>query len=222
MRDVDDYLNKISEKELNNCETAYGYCCEKLLSLDKAVLSYALKSILDREDAPYEFRHIELLTEALRSGGSVDLGKGCRAVCSQGILRITDGEEPEADDICVPFPGKYGILYDTDVLMEQLNADSKTFYKKFTKDAIRYDIITDNTVVRHRRAGDVFTDPYRGVTKTLKKLFNELKIPREKRDGIDLIADGSRILYIGAGIGPSKEALVDPERDKKIYMIRWM
>jgi tRNA(Ile)-lysidine synthase len=55
-------------------------------------------------------------------------------------------------------------------------------------------------VVRRRRAGDTFTDPRRGVTKTLKKLFNELKIPREKRDSLTLIAEGSTVLWIAEGM----------------------
>ena len=218
MRDVDEYLNKISVKELKKCKTTYGYSCEKLLSLDKAVLSYALKNILDEEDAPYEFCHIELLTEALKSAGSVDLGRGCRAVCAQGILRIVE-EDPQPDDFCVPFPGEYAILEDTDEVTKPLKTANGNLYKKFTQRAIRCDIITENTVIRHRRAGDTFTDPRRGVTKTVKKLFNELKIPRERRDSILLVADGSRVLYIGEGIGPSKEALVDPERDRKIYTV---
>lgn len=214
MRDADKYLDKISKKELKFCETAYGYSCEKLLGLESAVLSYALRNILDEKGAPYEYRHIELLKDALKSSGSVDVGGGFRAVCAQGVLRITKGEG-EREDFSVPFPGEYAVLQP----VEQLCREDKKVYKKFLQHAVRCDIITQNTVVRHRRAGDTFTDPYRGVTKTLKKLFNERKIPRERRDDILLIAEGSRVLYLGEGIGPSKEALADPERDKEIYRI---
>lgn len=218
MRDVDDYLNDISKKELKSCRTTFGCSCERLLSLDKAVLSYALKNILDEEDAPYEFCHIELITEALKTGGSVDLGRGYRAVCAQGILRILEEEEEKADEFCAPFPGDYAALYNTEELLTQLQKSDEKIHKLFFNDCIRCDIITENTVIRHRRAGDTFTDPSRGVTKTLKKLFNELKIPRERRDAIPVIADGSRVLWI-KGIGVCKEAQVDPERDLKIYRI---
>lgn len=220
MRDVDTYLNNISEKELKSCETAYGYSCEKLLALDKAVLSYALKHILDEEEAPYEFCHIELLKQALGCGGSVDLGRGYRAVCAQGILRITQTDERNTDDFCLPFPSDRAVLYDIEELTEKFENSDEKIHKLFLNDCIRCDIITENTVIRHRRAGDTFTDPRRGVTKTLKKLFNELKIPRERRDTVLVIADGSRALFLGEGIGPSKEALVNPERDKKIYWVQ--
>ena len=199
MRDVDEYLNKISIDELKKCKTAYGYSCEKLLTLDKAVLSYALKNILDEEDAPYEFRHIELLTEALRSGGSVDLGRGFRAVCAQGILRIAK-EEP-LSDFCVKLCDFSGAK-----LMDPENAsDREKINKMFFNNCIPCDIITSDTVVRYRREKDVFTLPDRNVTKTLKKLFNELKIPKEKRDGILVAANGSEVLWI-EGIGLSKQA----------------
>ncbi len=219
MRDADDYLNKISTEELKACKTTYGYRCEKLLSLDKAVLSYALKNILDEEEAPYEFCHIELLCEAMNSGGSVDLGRGFRAVCAQGILRITHDKEQTEDEFCIPFPGEFATLIDIEELSARQDQNDKKIHKLFLNDCIRCDIITENTVIRHRREGDTFTDPRRGVTKSLKKLFNELKIPRERRNTVLVIADGSRVLYLGEGIGPSKEAQVDPERDKKIYWI---
>ena len=49
----------------------------------------------------------------------------------------------------------------------------------------------------------VFRPAGRGVTKSLKKLFNEAKIPPSKRDDIVILADGDHILWI-EGFGPSE------------------
>ena len=48
----------------------------------------------------------------------------------------------------------------------------------------------------NRREGDRFRPAGRGVTKSLKKLFNEAKIPPSKRDDIVILADGDHILWI--------------------------
>ena len=45
------------------------------------------------------------------------------------------------------------------------------------------------------------------MTKSVKKLFIEMKIPREERDGIIMLADGSEILWI-EGIGVSEKSSV--------------
>ena len=78
--------------------------------------------------------------------------------------------------------------------------------------------MTRDTLIRRRRAGDTFTDHRRGVTKTVKKLLNELKIPRELRDTVLLVADGSTVLWI-EGIGTSAQAKADLTRDGEYYLI---
>ena len=40
-----------------------------------------------------------------------------------------------------------------------------------------------------RKESDRFYSHVRGVTKTLKKLFNEMKIPEEKRDELLVLTD---------------------------------
>ena len=79
-------------------------------------------------------------------------------------------------------------------------------------------IISCNTVFRTRRAGDTFTDARRGVTKSLKKLMNEMKIPRESRDHIAVVADGSVILWM-QGYGTSAQGRVDLSRDGEIIIM---
>ena len=56
------------------------------------------------------------------------------------------------------------------------------------------------------------------MTKTVKKLLNELKIPRELRDTVLLVADGSTVLWI-EGIGTSAQAKADLTRDGEYYLI---
>ena len=83
--------------------------------------------------------------------------------------------------------------------------------------AIDYDTINNGTVIRNRRSGDKFCRYGRNVTKTIKKLFNEEKIPIEKRDKILMLANASNILWI-EGQGVSSEAKVK-ESTKQVILI---
>ena len=72
------------------------------------------------------------------------------------------------------------------------------------------DTITDALTVRSRRAGDRFTPAGRGVTKTLKKLFGEMKIPAANRDEIVILQSGGEIVYVeGAGVSEKAKVTAD-------------
>ena len=220
LREADEYLNHISEKELNNCRTSFGYDCKQLLSLDKTVLCYALKRLLTASGAPVDFCHIGLLTAALADGGAVDLGGGYTAVCAQGILRIVRNGTEHPDQESVPLSAcpnaRLCQIRDGRIYCAGEPVPDRKINKLFVNSLIPCDIITDDTTVRTRREGDTFTDSRRGVTKSLKKLLNELKIPREKRGGLLLVADGSKVLWI-EGVGAAKR--VDLRRDQEAVYI---
>lgn len=216
MRDADDYLNKISYEELDKAKTAYGYRCGDLLRLDRIILTYAVKRVIEDAGAPVDQRHIGLVIDAMRNHSAVDLGSGYRAECAQDILRIVDAAE-KTDDYCVPITAYYAERHSLEQLSALTVQESEKINKKFLINLFPCDIITDETVVRYRRAGDTFTDPRRGVTKTVKKLLNELKIPREKRDRLRVIADGSIVLWI-EGIGTAKQAQIPDDYDGEVYV----
>lgn len=218
MRDADDYLRKISLSELNKSKTTYGYDCARLLALDRIVLTYAMMQAAEESGAPSDFRRISLVIEAMRGGGAVDLGQGFRAECTQGILRIVKQKGSDADEMSIPFARFGAVRCDMETIRSTYADENGKINKKFLNRLIPCDIITDDTVVRHRRAGDTFTDPRRGVTKTLKKLFNELKIPREKRDGILVAANGDDVLWI-QGVGTSRSARIEEDYQGKVYIM---
>lgn len=210
----DKYLDNISKKELKSCKNEYGYSCEKLTKLDKAVRFYAIKNILNANGADFEYRHILLIDEALRSHKSVNLPSFYLAECSQGTLRIikksSDIQATKADFECK----LNDYSYKKYVTREELKKINK-------KDLINYincDIITDATVIRTKNPGDTFTLKDRNVTKTLKKLYNELKIPREQRNALLVVANGSTVLW-AQKIGVSMQGKVEPDYTEKAVRI---
>ena len=231
MRETDDYLDRISKKELKIAETDFGYSCKTLLNLEPIVLKYVLKNILENAAAPVDFQHIALIIEAMRGGGAVDLGQGFTAICAQGTLRVIEKRRIETDAFCIPFEefirtgGRRvsvsdGRLVLSESDLEKIGTDCEKVHNLLLHHCIPCDIITRDTYFRSRRAGDAFTDARRGVTKSVKKLMNEMKIPRELRDAVPLIADGSTVLWM-QGVGTSAQAKPDLSRDGEVYIIHY-
>ncbi|MCD8380572.1 MAG: tRNA lysidine(34) synthetase TilS [Lachnospiraceae bacterium] len=58
------------------------------------------------------------------------------------------------------------------------------------------DKIRDNLMLRHREPGDYLTVTADGGRKSLQDYLVNAKVPRDKRDGLWLLADGSHILWV--------------------------
>lgn len=67
--------------------------------------------------------------------------------------------------------------------------------KTYTK-CFDYDIMRGNIVVRTRRPGDYITIGRDGKKQKLKSYFINEKIPKEERDSILLLAEGSHVLWV--------------------------
>lgn len=74
---------------------------------------------------------------------------------------------------------------------EKGQIEEKTYTKWFD-----YDRIRSSLEIRHRKTGDFLTVNAQGGRKKLKDYFIDCKIPREKREELTLLADGSHILWI--------------------------
>ncbi len=59
-----------------------------------------------------------------------------------------------------------------------------------------YDKIIGTVKIRGRMPGDKISPAGRGCTKTLKKLFNELKIPQELRESIGIVTDEQGVIGV--------------------------
>ena len=88
--------------------------------------------------------------------------------------------------------------------------------KRYTK-WFDYDKIISCLELRNRRTGDWLTITADGKKKTVKEYFIEEKVPREKRDKMLLLADGSHILWI-AGMRISEHYKVT-EQTKNILQV---
>lgn len=88
--------------------------------------------------------------------------------------------------------------------------------KKVFKNCLDCDKIT-NAEFRFRREGDSFSPAGRNCTKSLKKLFNEAKLPTEQRDSIPLLECGGIVAWI-CGIGVSEQFKVTESTARVLYI----
>lgn len=190
-RESADFVKKYAEKAVNDCKCDFGYNCENLLSLDSVVLKEMLFILLKNNyDVTPERKTILLLCEIIRNGGSVELSKQCTAVSKQGILRFVCSENlPDFKEI--PLKNNMTFFYDgktytVNEIAEKVTNQNNLVAKKW---------LDENAVFRTRRAGDRFTYPDRMVTKPLRKVFNEQKIPSEMRDRLLLLAVSDTVLW---------------------------
>ena len=94
-------------------------------------------------------------------------------------------------------------------------------YKNYLTYAVDYDILKGDINLRSRKTGDSFTFVNRNVTKTVKKLFIEDKVPQEYRDKIPLLCDETdNVVWLGE-YGTNKP-YVPSENTKNILLITQM
>ena len=70
----------------------------------------------------------------------------------------------------------------------------ENFNKLYTTQLLSFDNISGGIYARQRKTGDKIT--VKGINKSLKKLFIDMKIPKEYRDSIPIICDDKGIIYV--------------------------
>ena len=211
MKETVDFIDKCAEKALSECLTDKGYSISELQKLDKAVLSKAIIMLCQKNSFTPEAKHIELIKKIVYNNGAVEIKNNVFAVSSQGFFRIVT-KTPVASAQSISWNNQENLLISNKkISLSKINPDIFHNRNKFDKflfhNSIDCDTIPLSAVFRTRKQGDIFQPPKRNLTKSVKKLFIEMKIPREERDGIIMLADGSEILWI-EGIGVSEKSSV--------------
>ena len=133
---------------------------------------------------------------------SYSLPGGVRFVLSKGIARLLPDtlDEPPAFNL----PLSYGLNridgYSTAILVcdqEQIK-NYLNVYKIEILAKLSSDIIADELLVRSRADGDRYC--YGGITRRLKKLYNDKKIPPSLRNSVPVFCDKQGIVWV-AGFG---------------------
>ncbi|QAT49382.1 tRNA lysidine(34) synthetase TilS [Caproiciproducens sp. NJN-50] len=212
LRQDEEFFRKLAREELDQAATADGgFSLRSLDSQPDCVLSRMIALAVQRETSVrLDCGHIEAVIKMIRSGlGNITLPGGIQC-CANGNTLFIHSESGRTARWKTPLRLPETLLPDGRVFCVQAESSEIKNREKINNllfnNRINYDTIMDtNSFVRSRLPGDRFVPAGRGVTKTLKKLFNEQKIPPFRRDRLAVLECGGEILWI-EGIGPSQKA----------------
>lgn len=218
------YLDSLSEKELVEISDGHRLYKKKLSKLDEALSGRVLTLFVKREcDSELEFRHIEFVLSHLDGEFEMQLNKEYFLHCGGEYITIRKKIDEKSEKFL-----KKLVIGENETPLGRLTVsvhdkDEINFNKKYTGNIffcnIDYDKINlDTAVVRSREEGDKITLAKRGVTKSLKKLYNEMKIPPNMRDKIPVIADSEGIICVFGRIYNKRCEITD--KTKKILTVK--
>lgn len=224
MKELDEFIEKSAQTALSESKIENGYSCEKLKKLDKPILARTIEIFCNKENIEPESVHIELIEKAIKNSGAVSIKNGIMAISSQGIFRIyhkNSMNNSERKSEIPVFINSSAMICNKNIRTELVNMEEFLARAKFTKNlftiSLDYATISDGAVFRNRKAGDFIAPKGRGLTKPLRKLMSEMKIPAEKRDSAILLADENNILW-AEEIGVSEQCCVKNTTQKVLII----
>lgn len=180
------YLENISEEILfkNLCDNGLSVKdCENIApAIFKRVIKRNFEILFP--EIMLDNRHInDIYSICLCGGGKLNLPSNVYAVVKNGYLSYEDEEIKNTVNFAVKV------------------TENENVNNLFSNNVIDCDKIIGKWILRTRLEGDKIRLYKRGVTKTLKKLFTENKVPNELRDKIPVIADEKGVIWVyGMGV----------------------
>ena len=198
MQQIYTFLTQLSDTLYKNSISLNGFHLETINKQDDVVIKFFLRRLLERYDCLSK-ENINAVLEGIRKG------EFTRQLSSQVICGIKNGYlvfyKPKSEQKSAPalkikvnMDGQTEFLSETyvvkEITIEELEKIKKTD-KNYLKNCIDYDTINNKLFLRTRKTGDMFTLQKRKVTKTLKKLFTEDKIPLAMREKLAVMSDSN-------------------------------
>jgi tRNA(Ile)-lysidine synthase len=180
------YLENISEEILfkNLCDNGLSVKdCENIApAIFKRVIKRNFEILFP--EIMLDSRHInDIYSICLCGVGKINLPSNVYAVVKNGYLSYEDEEIKNTVNFAVKV------------------TENENVNNLFSNNVIDCDKIIGKWILRTRLEGDKIRLYKRGVTKTLKKLFTENKVPNELRDKIPVIADEKGVIWVyGMGV----------------------
>ena len=216
-----DCLESQARDLLERARLPWGLDRQVLAAAHPALSSRALLLYWEEGQASsLEKCHLDALGRCLRRGGETDLPGGVRAQCSQGVFSLEKPERPRPFSVeaglgeTVLPCGKVLVLREKEA---RTGEETPKIHNLLFKNALDYDIITGNLKARSRREGDRFSPAGRRITKSLKGLFQENRIPLAQRDRTVLLEWEGRLVFC-EGVGPA-EGFQPTERTRRLLAV---
>lgn len=231
LREVEAYLEKqlaISYEANVVRENGVYFIKESVLKEDIVITKGVLKRTMELvagSKRDLESGHVLSLYDLFskQTGKELCLPYGIRArreYSGVSLFREKERKTKEAEEYLLSVPGEYSLpdgrkliftLYDCEGKNEEIQKNDCTKW-------FDYDKIKNSLSLRHRKNGDYFQIREDGGKKKLKDDLIDRKIPKEVRDELWLLAEGSHVLWVLGG--RTSEAFHITEETKKILKVK--
>lgn len=218
-RQDSEFLESLAQEKLLKariCDQYGGYDASTLAALPPALRTRAIRLAVREVDGEAALglseTQIAIMERALKSGGALTLCPGLNASVAQGRFLVWPDENLQSEAVIALKTGIphdfYGRIYRPTLMSLDEFEKRLKINKNLLNYSFNYDKIIGNVILRRRRQGDKFSPAGRKVTKTLKKLFNEQKIPSVLRDTVPVVCDDRGIVLVG-GVGCDERVRID-------------
>ncbi|MFI3206506.1 MAG: tRNA lysidine(34) synthetase TilS [Clostridia bacterium] len=204
---LNENIEETAEKILEKAEDEYGLKTEVLLKNSDYLISETIKLfLLKKKINSYEYKHIKEIINCIKNTGAVVLPGDIQVSVKQKRLTVYSKKELYTEEYS-----------EKNVILQENLQNNEKINNLLFKNLIDCDKINDGIIIGTKKNGDVFRQAKRNVSKTLKKLFNEAKIPAHLRDKLIVLRDGDKIVYI-ENFGVAQDYCVD-EKTKRYYSV---
>ncbi len=198
-------LEKVTPE--NGLDTGYRIKKGEMPLVRRACLTVLRRLGIEKD---YTSKHLQAVAQlfSLQTGAQVALPQGIIAVRSYERILFRKMEEATEKLPCESFRfgefvwGRYVLTASLTPIEGALRADAER--------------IEDGAVIRARREGDTFRK-FGGGEKSLKKYLIDKKIPQGLRDGLPVLALGSKVLAV-LGVEISEDVKVTEKTKKTVYL----
>lgn len=206
------YINDFVKKYVKDIEKDFyldgKYLINRLCDVHIAVRREIICNSLEQNKLSFSSRTVKHIEEIiLNKSGKINISSDWYAIADENFYRVEQIQKKIMSDEfehCAIIGEHF--LYNGKVIKiehckEGLYKNLENVHASYAKNMLDYDKIVGHIKYRNRRAGDTVKLFGRGVSKSIKKLFNESKIPTHKRDDIVMLCDDSGILWVeGFGV----------------------
>lgn len=154
-----------------------------------AVIKRILYKYFNDNGVTLDSKHLNEIYGLLYKTGKIQLKGNSFAFSDGEFIRFGKFEKSDFEKLIIK-----KTIINTSSEQDFLN-NCELYCKKFAF-CCDYDKIVGNVFVRPRMQGDKISPADRGCTKTLKKLYNEYRIPVEKRNMVPVICDDAGIIGV--------------------------
>lgn len=221
LREDELYLSELADKLVSETQTAGGYDASVLNNAPAPVKKRAVIKIIESHCGvtPERFA-VDEVCAILSAGGSRQINGGLNVRVRNGKLEFPEQKHTPFEKIM--FSEGAVTLGNAEVISSVIDAKEINCLQNVSKGdliyCLDYDKIQGELFFRCRENGDKISLKKRGCTKTLKKMFNELAIPPEKRGSLVILSDSAGVLLVeDVGV----DSRVEPNgRTEKVLMLR--